>query len=461
LIGTDEIDSVAGQLEVHVANVQRDYVFGWLLKAISEDPYLGSLLVLKGATCLRKIYLPQSRFSEDLDFSTVSAIDDREFVAALGRCCEQVQRATCVSFNIDRTSVRLHRTVMTRDVVKEVYRAHLFFLDFYGVEEELTIAVQMDVTSFESPVLETKRLPMVHPFSDSELCRATIHCISLEELVATKMKCLLQRRHVPDLFDMAYSYLWCKALAVDRSKVLTAFIRKTIFRSSPGSARDILLGLPVDGFRDDWQDRIVYPVDSRLGLDEAIERFKGFVRELFSGERVHPFRSDAFFSADLRYPIIQAGADRRLIRLTYDGALRLVEPYALLFKKPEHGDAREYFYCWNVVGGSSEPGWRSLLGNKITSLTVTDQAFEPREEVQLSKAGEMPKVGSFSRSTVGGSRVRTNPMPRATGRMFSQQFTIQCPYCQKKFRRSTLDTVLKPHKSPDGYPCGARRGYLV
>jgi predicted nucleotidyltransferase component of viral defense system len=45
----------------------------------------------------------------------------------------------------------------------------------------------------------------IHPYSDAEACAATIRCVELEEALATKLRCLLQRRHIADLYDLAYS----------------------------------------------------------------------------------------------------------------------------------------------------------------------------------------------------------------------------------------------------------------
>jgi predicted nucleotidyltransferase component of viral defense system len=59
-------------LGVNSSNVQRDYVFGWLLSGIYAQSGLGQQLVLKGGNCLRKAYFPFGRFSTDLDFSVVS-----------------------------------------------------------------------------------------------------------------------------------------------------------------------------------------------------------------------------------------------------------------------------------------------------------------------------------------------------------------------------------------------------
>jgi len=75
MIYREEIESPAERLDVNASDVQRDYVFGWLLKAFYEDEFLSRLLVFKGGNCMRKAFYLDIRFSQDLDFSIESAAD--------------------------------------------------------------------------------------------------------------------------------------------------------------------------------------------------------------------------------------------------------------------------------------------------------------------------------------------------------------------------------------------------
>jgi predicted nucleotidyltransferase component of viral defense system len=68
MIGKAEIEAQAECIGVHHANVERDYVFGWLLKTFYDSDYLAPLLVFKGGNCMRKGYYGETRFSNDLDF---------------------------------------------------------------------------------------------------------------------------------------------------------------------------------------------------------------------------------------------------------------------------------------------------------------------------------------------------------------------------------------------------------
>ena len=65
MIDTDEVVNKAEELGVHPYNVQRDYIFGWVLAGIYTANDLGKYLVLKGGNCFRKAYFEAARYSPD------------------------------------------------------------------------------------------------------------------------------------------------------------------------------------------------------------------------------------------------------------------------------------------------------------------------------------------------------------------------------------------------------------
>jgi predicted nucleotidyltransferase component of viral defense system len=64
------IRNVARNKKVQQYIVEKDYALSYLLAAIATTDGLGENLVLKGGTALKKLYFPDYRFSEDLDYST-------------------------------------------------------------------------------------------------------------------------------------------------------------------------------------------------------------------------------------------------------------------------------------------------------------------------------------------------------------------------------------------------------
>jgi predicted nucleotidyltransferase component of viral defense system len=196
MITRDEIDQKGRELQVNTANVERDYVFGWLLAGIFTATALRDVLILKGGNCLRKAYFEHARFSSDLDFSTQSAIDPSFLERELKKACDFVHDAAGVVFDNDRMRIEEKRRI---DKERQVYEGRLYFQDFYGTKSTFVISIKMDVTQFDKIYLPIQTRNVIHPYSDYADCKAEIRCIKLEETLGTKLKCLLQRRHIADL----------------------------------------------------------------------------------------------------------------------------------------------------------------------------------------------------------------------------------------------------------------------
>ncbi|MFC5584857.1 nucleotidyl transferase AbiEii/AbiGii toxin family protein [Nitratireductor kimnyeongensis] len=464
MIEREEIEAQSKHLDVHVPNVERDYVFGWLLKAFFEHPWLGHVLVFKGGNCMRKAYYPATRFSSDLDFSVTSAIDAERFRTAVNEACLSAQDACGVVFETNKNTFEADRMI---DTQRQAFKGKVYFKDFYGQDSNLTISVKLDVTEFDRLLLPVVQRPLIHPYSDAAQCQVNVQCMALEELLANKLKCLLQRRHSFDLYDLVYAAFFERSIEVDRSLVLSTFLRKTIFERSPGSAKQILLGLPMAFFQGVWNKYIVCPVESRFDFDRVAEGFRSAIDLIFGDVQPRGFEPDPFYPAEFRNLILEAGASRRLMNITYDGHQRVIEPYSLAYKRRQDGHASEYFYAWDRTGGrSSPPGIKTFFHHKIQNLSLGEEQFEPRFEIELSRAGEAAQKGYFGKPFAGSGRVPVFGRPaavqtRARRNPFAQTYTVECPYCQKRFKRTTNSTALNAHKDSNGYPCRSRRGYLV
>lgn len=467
MISQEEIKAKAVEFDIHHPNVERDYVFGWLLKSIFENDYLRARLVFKGGNCLRKAFYPDTRFSADLDFSANNAIDAEAVGEHINNACREAQAACGVEFLIDRNTFSAGPMV---DSTRQSYKGRVYFTDFFGNQDDLTISVKLDVTDFDRLHLPATTRKLIHPYSDAAICNADLPCMALEEVVANKLKCLIQRRHSHDLFDLVYSTFIDRSIELDRGLVLRTFLNKTIFRASPGAAKGILLGLPMTFFGNVWEKYIRCPKSTRFGFDRAVEGFKDSIERLFDGVSSGGWSEQLYFGGEHRHLILEAGAERRLLKLTYHGVTRVVEPYSLAYKQAQGKPACEYFYAYDTTGGrTTGPGIKTFLNKEVESLAITDDKFEPRYEIELSKAGEEARNAYFGKSFGDGTgrmargvsvRMGRVPTPRAF-KGFEQTYKVQCPYCQKVFTRKTQSLTLNEHKSPDGYRCGGRQGYRV
>jgi predicted nucleotidyltransferase component of viral defense system len=246
VIERDEIDAKGRELSVSVADVERDYVFGWLLAALfGHSPY-GQRLILKGGNAFRKGYFPATRFSADLDFTAPDMVDPHDLLAALNEVCRFIEARTGVRFDRDRNWVRDEQQINNRQTV---CKYQLYFTDFYGNKGHVPTSFRMDVTEFGRLYLPVQTRRLIDPYSDLTDCATDIRVVALEEALTDKLKCLLQRRSSFDLFDLVYSIFVNNDIAVDRLAVVTTFLKKTIFQASPSAALNLLLGVPFDVMR--------------------------------------------------------------------------------------------------------------------------------------------------------------------------------------------------------------------
>jgi len=452
MITRDEIQAKSLEFGIHQANVQRDFVFGWLLLGIYSTPALKDILVLKGGNCFRKAYFLNTRFSNDLDFSTADRVNETLLKDGFNQACRFVQENSGVQFEIDRNRVQLQNEIGDG---RRVFDVRLYFKDFFGKADHITISLSLDVTELDRIYLPVQERNLIHPYSDAAACSGTIRCWKLEEMLGSKLKCLLQRRHTADVYDLVYSIFVNRDIAVNRGEVLTSFFQKTIYEPSPGVARQLLLGIPLELLRTAWDRYIIAPIEGVLQFDAAVCEFQKIINELFSGFAPMDRASFSFFPSHLRNLILEAGGGMKLMKVIYKGYERIVEPYSLVFKRRKDGHGEEYLYVYDRTGGRSGPGTKSFVNGEIKSLEMLDEEFVQRYPVELSKAGEFGNKSYFTRSFSVRSESRLSSLRHGW------RYVIQCNYCNRKFKRMRRNTRLNTHKDNYGNNCYGRIGYVV
>lgn len=469
MITSDEIQSKADAESINTSNVQRDYIFSWILAGLYRQSSLANQLVLKGGNLYRKAYYPSTRFSNDLDFTTETGVDEANLLRELNGICEYITSETGIQFEYDKNAIIDEHFISD---TKSAYKVRLYFKDFFGQESQMVLKVNLDIAQFDKIYLPPVKTPLIHPYSDAALLTTDIMAMKLEEALADKLKCLIQRRHSFDLFDLVHAIFIDKTIEVDRAEMVRVFLKKTIFERSPGAAKNLLIGVPFDLMKDFWS-KLVCPKDTLFAFDEAVSMFSSSLAGLFDGFGVGHASELAFYPADLRNKIMDAGQGQKLLRLRYHGYERLVEPYSLKYKVTTDGTGREYFWGFDRTGGrSGNRTIKAFLNQDVEALEVTDETFTPQFKIELSKAGEVHDNLSFSKSGRRVANILGTPSsnrtvaPKGLGRRRARGFTsfgedkkyiIQCTVCYKKFyRASQFDTTLNAHKRPK-----AGRSYYV
>jgi predicted nucleotidyltransferase component of viral defense system len=456
MIDPEEVINKAAELGVHSSNVQRDYIFGWVLTAIYTASDLGNRLILKGGNCFRKAYFEAARYSPDLDFATSEKLSEDYLRNQLNLLCEFIETKTGVQFERERTEVEEKQSA---DKDKFIHEARLYFHDFFGEQSQIIISIRMDISELEKIFLPVQTRNLIHSYTDRSDCQCQVKCLKLEEMLAGKLKCLLQRRHSADLYDFVNATFISPTIDINQAEIVSTFLKMTIFGSGPGVVKDLLINLPFQIIRGLWDKYVVCPQTSVIDFDKAVDGFKGVVDTLF-GKLQSGWGDTAFFPANLRNPIMEAGHNLTLLRIVYDGVEREVEPYSLKYKIRRDGVGREYLYVYDQTGGrGSGPGIKSLVHTKFQSIANTDIEFEPRTEVELSKAGQFFQEKFFH--SAARQRIIRSFHFKSSRVKSSHLYTIVCPACNKRFYRDKYNTRLNPHKDNYGNRCYGKIGYVA
>lgn len=95
-----EIVTIAEQHGVSKSIIDKDWVLSHFIAAMYSEPEIIENLIFKGGTCLRKCWVPDYRFSEDLDF-TASTSGYEFSEQQLMVVCDKVVNHSGIQLHID------------------------------------------------------------------------------------------------------------------------------------------------------------------------------------------------------------------------------------------------------------------------------------------------------------------------------------------------------------------------
>jgi hypothetical protein len=332
--------------------------------------------------------------------------------------------------------------------------------------------IKIDLTADEALVLPPVERPVSHPYSDAPPDGIVAHCYAYEEIFAEKVRALAERARPRDLYDVINLYRQ-RDFQPAAAAVLDILSKKCVFKEMAVPTLTRLAGAAGELLAD-WQAMLGHqlpalpPFDSFWG---ALPEFFGWLESgtappgpaaapIGTGEQVvrppagflrHQGLAGSSFLELVRF----TGANRLCVDLDYGGTSRRIEPYSLRRTL----DGNIVLYAVRVDNG--EP--RSYRVDRIQGVRVTDVPFVPRYTVELAPAelGIPPTaqggIGPQRRSLSVGVR----RSPRASWLGGGLRYVIQCTVCGKKFERRSQNPQVRPHKSPEGWDCPGRTGFLV
>jgi len=270
MISRSELQRLANREKVALGTLEKDYVITEVLKALSLVPALSELLVFKGGTALRKVYFADWRYSEDLDFTVKHDMKKEELRQELDKWYQQVG----LDSQIQLTTKMLHKPdgyarVRTQFVGPLSYPAMIF----------------MDL-SFDEPLcLEPDcRKVLAAPFSSEE---QKVLAYPLEELLAEKMRSLLERGKSRDYYD-AWRLLKEKSSSLDLEILGTVLVKKIAHKGLSITGMADLLPQDTKVLKRYWEKDLGQQIIPLPSLEEVIEELQDMLDKLVAPHIVFP-----------------------------------------------------------------------------------------------------------------------------------------------------------------------------
>jgi hypothetical protein len=166
--------------------LEKDYALSYLLAGMAQIEVLSQGLVLKDGTALRKFYFQNYRFSEDLDFTIRQEVEIPDLEIAIREAVHQMVRIlqTLGPFDaqVERFTLRTpHPERQDAFTVRVRFPTHRDYL----------CRLKVKITHNEMIALPTSQRALLHNYSESPPTTQW-HCYTLEEIVAEKLRALLQ-----------------------------------------------------------------------------------------------------------------------------------------------------------------------------------------------------------------------------------------------------------------------------
>lgn len=389
MITLREIKQEAARWNIREDIIEKDYVLGWVLWGIALEGLLGDGLAFKGGTALKKCFFETYRFSEDLDFTVLSeGLYSKDTLNAhFNKLTSRISRAANIQFpqlSVDEShDLRENLTFQIK-------------ISYIG-PRKLTgspAKIRLDLTRFEVVTLPLHHKPILHNYSDNNEVRCEVSCYSLDEILAEKIRSLLERTRARDFYDV-WRVLRDHGSTINLNDFQKSFDEKCKYKSVILKAiDDFLTSEKETELRSDWQvslpHQLNYLPDFDIVRDEfltlivkvlpflATPKVSAYVEALPAAGRSYISIPQRFYTGEYRSPVeilTQAGRNRMMVKMVYKNEPRLIEPYSLRSTK----DGNLTFFGWQ----RGDFHIKQFRLDRVQNIELTDKSFYPKFPVEF------------------------------------------------------------------------------
>jgi hypothetical protein len=227
MISLSELRRASARLGLGLAQAEHEYALLCALDGLTQTAPLNETFCLKGGTALRQLYFPDWRHSVDLDFTVLPGFPESTLREGLERWFARIEalhglRVRLLDFHRPNGSARV--------------RAQ--FLGPLGHPSRLLL----DITLDEKVLLSPERRPVLTGLFAQPVPQVLTY--ALEELLAEKVRAILERGKARDYYDV-WRLLKEKGAAFDSTTVYAILLAKCAHKGLPQPAIERFFSAPI------------------------------------------------------------------------------------------------------------------------------------------------------------------------------------------------------------------------
>ncbi len=199
-----EIIQIAERKRLKTTTIDKDWVLGHFLNAMYSFEDIRKNFVFKGGTALKKCYFIDYRFSEDLDFTLL----DKDFLVDEKFFRKVIKTATANS----GIKFYFHKQKVQRSNVVE--HGYEIKIKYWGADHKLgrkplppsrwQTYIKLDISFSEKLRTPPDDRMIFHDYSDNGAITNSVIVYSIYEIIAEKLRTLIQRNRPRDVYDINY-----------------------------------------------------------------------------------------------------------------------------------------------------------------------------------------------------------------------------------------------------------------
>lgn len=264
MISYSQAQRLAANAGVPQEIIEKDYLIELLLFYLSRDEYLKETLIFRGGTSLKKIYFPDYRFSEDMDFLVNNDADSTRVEQRINNVLSQI--------NSEYPFKLTHEPSVTKG------RFQSFIL--YDIIPEIKAEKNLKLDILKDNVVPSHNLKTaLFSYEEFKKDECKIQTYNLESVVSDKISRILDvDKESRDIYDLWY--LLKTDINIDdvKKELNNRFGYDT-------HLPNILTEIKKEAYRRNWKIRLVHQIANLPDYDIVINELTELIKSKIIDKR--------------------------------------------------------------------------------------------------------------------------------------------------------------------------------